>query len=518
MAEIYLKTVNLDKITTGQTYGHRIKPCFRCCWTWSLPFISDPFPPSWVRFAPGLCPGAGVDLWGHRRSALVPGRGRGDGDKWGGFDNFLFVLCVFLALQPQVLITVVHERVQLDKRLVAHLAVVRPLSFVQVYVQPDVRWSHEGAAADAAFEVLWATVGLADSCCGPWLGWLCRLVRDEERRSAEPLATLVTLVQPLVRVLTNVCQEAGLLRERLVAVGALEGLLTRVEAAVSLQVWRPAKGLTAIWTFEGPVPAVNHLVCHQVSRLLEVLPTGATPEPPLLVRGEVKGQMCWGDEGFGAQAAAVRVQADASVPTLTIGLAAARRTSKGTSCFGRGLRFRTGRWVGWLGVRVRPRQAESASAVRAAASVLRFTTHFIQHGADYKQTVEEALALWLIWKTKNPSCHHTHVKGDSLCDVLRESIHPNAKRMKQTNTQWSQNCNHAQNSLIRTYSHPIAAESTCVTHKLPGFRGGNPRTSAKSTYFTGNIPDIEIPETVSVLVHGDVRGEAAAETPRTGRK
>lgn len=171
-------------------------------------------------------------------------------------------------------------------------------------------------------------------------------MRDEERRSAEPLATLVTLVQPLVRVLTNVCQEAGLLREGLVAVGALKGLLARVQTAMGLQVGRPAKGLTTIRTFERPVPAVNHLVCHQVSRLLEVLPTGATPEPPLLMRGEVKGQMCRGDEGFGAQAAAVRVQADASVWTLAIGVAAARRTSERRVRFGRGLLFRRGGGVG----------------------------------------------------------------------------------------------------------------------------------------------------------------------------
>lgn len=32
MAEIYLKTANRDKITSGQTYGgHGIKPCFGCC-------------------------------------------------------------------------------------------------------------------------------------------------------------------------------------------------------------------------------------------------------------------------------------------------------------------------------------------------------------------------------------------------------------------------------------------------------------------------------------------------------
>lgn len=58
---------------------------------------------------------------------------------------------------------------------------------------------------------------------------------------------------------------------------------------------------------------------------MEVLATGAASELPLLVvRGEVEGQVRGGDEGFGAQAAAVRVQADAPVWTPTIREAAAR--------------------------------------------------------------------------------------------------------------------------------------------------------------------------------------------------
>lgn len=57
---------------------------------------------------------------------------------------------------------------------------------------------------------------------------------------------------------------------------------------------------------------------------MEVLATGAASELPLLVvRSEVKGQVGRGDEGFGAQAAAVRVQADATVGTPPIGEAAA---------------------------------------------------------------------------------------------------------------------------------------------------------------------------------------------------
>lgn len=58
---------------------------------------------------------------------------------------------------------------------------------------------------------------------------------------------------------------------------------------------------------------------------MEVFATGATSVLSLLVvRGEVKGQVGGGDERFGAQAAAVRVQAHAPVWPSTVGEAAAR--------------------------------------------------------------------------------------------------------------------------------------------------------------------------------------------------
>lgn len=79
---------------------------------------------------------------------------------------------------------------------------------------------------------------------------------------------------------------------------------------------------------------------------MEVLAAGAAPELPLLVvRGQVKGQVGGGDESFGAQAAAVRVQADAAVWTPTILEAAARLagwTFRGTVCFAHMLRIRRG--------------------------------------------------------------------------------------------------------------------------------------------------------------------------------
>ena len=124
---------------------------------------------------------------------------------------------------------------------------------------------------------------------------------------------------------TNVSQEPSLLGERLVAVRALEGLLTCVEPAVGLQMRGTTKCLTTVWAFEWPVPTVDDLVCHQVGGLMEVLATGTASELPfLVVRGEVKGQVSGGDEGLVAQAAAVRVQTDAPVWPPTIGGAAAR--------------------------------------------------------------------------------------------------------------------------------------------------------------------------------------------------
>lgn len=77
----------------------------------------------------------------------------GEGDEQRRFNNFFFNLLVFIPFLPQVFITVVHKRIQLDKSLVAHFAVIGPLSFVETYVQPDVRRPYEGAAADAALEV-----------------------------------------------------------------------------------------------------------------------------------------------------------------------------------------------------------------------------------------------------------------------------------------------------------------------------------------------------------------------------
>lgn len=150
-------------------------------------------------------------------------------------------------------------------------------------------------------------------------------MREQERQRAKTLPALLTLVWPLPRVETNMCQEPGLLRERLVTVGALEGLLACVEASVGLQVGGAAEGLATLGAFEWPVPAVDYLVRHQVGGLMEVLATGAASELPLLVvRGQVEGQVRGGDEGFGAQAAAVRVQAEAPVRAPTIGEAAAR--------------------------------------------------------------------------------------------------------------------------------------------------------------------------------------------------
>lgn len=65
-------------------------------------------------------------------------RRSGEGDEQGRLNYFVFHLFAFVPFLPQVLITVVHERIQLDKRLVAHFAVIRPLSFVEADVQPDV--------------------------------------------------------------------------------------------------------------------------------------------------------------------------------------------------------------------------------------------------------------------------------------------------------------------------------------------------------------------------------------------
>lgn len=150
---------------------------------------------------------------------------------------------------------------------------------------------------------------------------------EQKRQRTETLAALLTLVWPLTSVQANVSQEPGLLCESLVAESTCEGLLACVEPTVSLKMRGPAEGLATLWAFKRPVPTVDYLVCHQVGRLVEVLATDVASVLPLLVvRSQVKGQVCGGDEGFGAQAAAVRVQADAAVRASTIWEAAARLT------------------------------------------------------------------------------------------------------------------------------------------------------------------------------------------------
>lgn len=81
---------------------------------------------------------------------------------------------------------------------------------------------------------------------------------------------------------------------------------------------------------------------------MEVLATGAAPELPLLVvRGEVEGEVGRGDEGLGAQAAAVGVEGDSAVGPPAVGGAAARLAGW---AFGGAVRllFRgvAGLWVG----------------------------------------------------------------------------------------------------------------------------------------------------------------------------
>lgn len=143
---------------------------------------------------------------------------------------------------------------------------------------------------------------------------------EQNLQGAKTLTALLTLVWAVALVQANVRQEAGLLREGLVAVGALEGLLPRVQAAVGLEMRGPDEALAALGAFERAVSAVGHLVRHQVGRLVEILAAGAAFVLPLfVVGGEVKVQVRRGDEGFATAAAAVRFQACASVRSPAIG-------------------------------------------------------------------------------------------------------------------------------------------------------------------------------------------------------
>lgn len=98
---------------------------------------------------------------------------------------------------------------------------------------------------------------------------------------------------------------------------------------------------------------------------MEEFATGITFEFPLLiVRSKVKGQVSRGDEGFGAQAAAVRVQANAPVwPSPIVGAAAclAGWTFGRTVCFI--LLFRSGWSVIRIRVRVRLWETETAPTI-----------------------------------------------------------------------------------------------------------------------------------------------------------
>lgn len=59
-------------------------------------------------------------------------------------------------------------------------------------------------------------------------------MREQQRQRAKGLAALLALVRSFSRVKADVCEQPGFLRERLVTVGALEGLFTRVQPAVGL--------------------------------------------------------------------------------------------------------------------------------------------------------------------------------------------------------------------------------------------------------------------------------------------
>lgn len=136
---------------------------------------------------------------------------------------------------------------------------------------------------------------------------------------------------------TDVRDQPGLLGESFLTMGAFEGLLACVEPTVGLQVRGAAEGLATLWAFKRSVPTVDHLVRHQVGRLMEVLAADVAPVLSLLtMRGKVKGQMGRGYEGFGAHRAAVRVRADAPVWSPAI---SGNKTGLTGWAFGRALCF-----------------------------------------------------------------------------------------------------------------------------------------------------------------------------------
>lgn len=189
----------------------------------------------------GFAFGACADLGGGtlRREALrrkLPG----DGDEEGGFDNFPFHVLVFLLFLPQVFIAVVHKCIQLDKSLVANLAVVGPLSFFQAHAQPDVGGAHKCATADPTLQILGAALrllGLAEQRGRGGFGLpggLLGFVREQQRQGVKRQAALLALVYLLLSVQADMRQKPGLLGEGLATEGAFKGFLASVEPAVRL--------------------------------------------------------------------------------------------------------------------------------------------------------------------------------------------------------------------------------------------------------------------------------------------
>lgn len=84
-----------------------------------------------------------------------------------------------------------------------------------------------------------------------------------------------------------------------------------------LKMRSPDKSLPALGAFKRPVSAVDRLVNDEVGGLLEQLATDVAPKLLLLtMRGQVKVQVGGGDEGFGAEGAAVRFQVLVGPPTI----------------------------------------------------------------------------------------------------------------------------------------------------------------------------------------------------------